>query len=276
MTAADDFYIRFWGVRGSIACPGPETVRYGGNTTCIEVGCGEEFLIIDGGTGLRALGLILAKKQPERVDLFFTHAHWDHVAGVPFFVPTYMPGIAVHFWAGSLLPDRTIEAVLKEQMLAPLFPVQMNALKNCHFHDFQCGDGWEVRSGVMLDTCPLNHPNRACGYKITFAGKSICIITDTEHRLGERDSVIVDFVRGADIMVYDAMYTDEEYPRYVGWGHSTWQEALRIADAAGVKTAVPFHHEPTHDDAFMDRIAADAQAHRPGTIFAQEGMILRP
>ena len=276
MTAAADFYVRFWGVRGSIACPGPDTVRYGGNTTCIEIRCGEDLLIIDGGTGLRTLGRDLAKDQPDRIDILFTHAHWDHVAGVPFFIPAYMPTIAVHFWAGSLLPERTLEGVLKEQMLPPLFPVQLEVFKNCHFHDFECGLGWEILPSIHLSTCCLNHPNRACGYKIAFGGKTVCIITDTEHRVGGRDQVIVDFVRGADIMIYDAMYTDESYPNYVGWGHSTWQEALRVGDAAGVKTVVPFHHDPCHDDTFMDRIAAEAEALRPGTLFAQEGMILRP
>lgn len=276
MTAASEFYIKFWGVRGSIACPGPDTVRYGGNTTCIEIRCGEDFLIIDGGTGLRELGKVLAKDRPGRIDIFFTHAHWDHVAGVPFFAPCYIPDIAVHFWAGNLLPERSIEGVLKEQMLAPLFPVPLDVFRNCHYHDFSCGETREIRPGVGLSTCPLNHPDRACGYKIAFAGKSICIITDTEHRAGERDGAIVEFVRGADIMVYDAMYTEDEYRNHVGWGHSTWEEALRIGDAAGVATVIPFHHEPCHNDAFLDRLAAEADARRPGTLFAREGMIVRP
>ena len=276
MTAATDFFVRFWGVRGSIACPGPDTVRYGGNTTCIEIRCGENFLIIDGGTGLRQFGLSLMKDKPARIDLFFTHVHWDHIAGVPFFVPAYVPDIPVHFWAGSLLPERTLEGVLKDQMMAPLFPVNLETLQNCYYHDFVCGAFWEVRSGIQLSTCSLNHPNGACGYKIVFAGKTICIITDTEHRIGEIDTTIVDFVRNADVMVYDAMYTDESYLNHVGWGHSTWQEALRIGDAAGVRTVVPFHHDPIHNDDVMDRIAAEAEALRPGTLVAREGMIVRP
>jgi len=276
MTLSPDFFIKFWGVRGSIACPGPDTVRYGGNTTCIEVGCGDDTLIIDGGTGLRALGRELAARAPNRVDIFLTHAHWDHIAGIPFFAPCYMKRGEVHFWAGSMLPERTLKDVLVDQMMAPLFPVPLSVFNGCHYHDFVCGTTLEPRPRVRLDTCALNHPNRACGYRIDFAGKSVCIITDTEHRVGERDAAIVEFVRGADIMVYDAMYTDEEFPKYVTWGHSTWQEAVRLGEAAGVRTVVPFHHDPCHDDDFMDRIAAAAEAMRPGTIVAREGAVLRP
>jgi phosphoribosyl 1,2-cyclic phosphodiesterase len=276
MTDPNDFFVKFWGVRGSIACPGPDTVRYGGNTTCIEIRCGGELIIIDGGTGLRDLGAVLAGEKLARIDLFFTHTHFDHVCGVPFFLPAYMKGTDVNFWAGHLENGQTIKGVLCDMMIAPLFPVPLQVFASAFYHDFTCGTPMQPKPGVRLNTCRLNHPNNACGYRIDFDGRSICIITDTEHRLGEIDQVIVDFVAGADIMVYDAMYTDEEYPKHISWGHSTWQEALRIADAAGVGRAVLFHHEPAHDDAFMDAVAAAAEARRPGTLVAVEGMVLRP
>lgn len=270
------FFVKFWGVRGSIACPGPETVAYGGNTTCLEIRCGDELIIIDGGTGLRDLGAELARKAISEIDLFFTHTHFDHVCGVPFFKPAYIGSTRVRFWAGHLPPDLSLKKVLCDMMMAPLFPVPINVFAACQFLDFKVGTAMEVKPGVRLSTCPLNHPNGACGYRIDFAGKSICIITDTEHRVGQIDETIVDFVRGADVMIYDAMFTDEEYPKFVGWGHSTWQEALRVADAAGVGQVVLFHHDPYHDDAVMDRIAAAAEAVRPGTLVAREGMVLSP
>jgi phosphoribosyl 1,2-cyclic phosphodiesterase len=276
MTDPKDFSVKFWGVRGSIACPGPDTVRYGGNTTCIEIRCGGNLIIIDGGTGLRDLGAALALEKLARIDLFFTHTHFDHVCGVPFFLPAYMKGTEVNFWAGHLQNGQTIKGVLCDMMMAPLFPVPLQVFTAAHYHDFKCGTPMRPKPGVRLNTCRLNHPNNACGYRIDYDGRSVCIITDTEHRLGEIDEVIVDFVKGADIMVYDAMYTDEEYPNHISWGHSTWQEALRIADAAGVRQAVLFHHEPAHDDAFMDAVAAAAEARRPGTLVAVEGMVLRP
>lgn len=276
MSRSQDFYVKFWGVRGSIPCPGPRTVRYGGNTTCFEIRCGDRLVIIDGGTGLRGLGSQIARERPAEVDLFFTHTHYDHVAGVPFFQPAFLPDIAVNFWAGHLPPGQSLRHVLCEMMIAPLFPVPLDVFLACEYREFACGEPIELAPGVRLNTVALNHPNNACGYRIDFAGRSICIITDTEHRPGERDPAVVEFVRGADIMVYDSMFTDEEFPKFVTWGHSTWQEALRVADAAGVGQAVLFHHDPNHDDDFLDRIVARAAAIRPGTVAAMEGMVLRP
>ena len=276
MIEQPDFLVRFWGVRGSIACPGPETVRYGGNTTCLEIRCGNVPVVIDGGTGMRTLGARLATERLERIDVLLTHTHFDHIAGVPFFRPAYVKDTFVCFSAGHLQPEQTLESVLCGMMIAPLFPVPLNVFRACEYRDFTSGDSFDLGSGIAVRTCPLNHPNRATGYRIDFAGKSICMITDTEHVPGQLDRNIVDLVRGADIMVYDAMYTDDEFPKFVGWGHSTWQEALRIADAAGVRTAVISHHDPDHDDAFMDDVARQAEAMRPGTVVAREGLVLRP
>ncbi|HET8727090.1 MAG TPA: MBL fold metallo-hydrolase [Alphaproteobacteria bacterium] len=280
MSDPREFFVKFWGVRGSIACPGPGTVRYGGNTPCIEIRCGDSRIIIDGGTGLRNLGTEIAREiaagGPARINLFFTHTHFDHVAGVPFFRPAYMEKIRVDFWAGHLTPEKPLRQVLCDVMAAPLFPVPVDVFCDCQFHDFACGTPLHPAPGVEMTTCRLNHPNGACGYRIDYAGKSVCVITDTEHVAGTLDRTIVDFVRGADIMIYDAMFTDEEFPKFVSWGHSTWQEALRVADAAGVGVAVPFHHDPNHDDAFLDRLSAKAEKIRPGTVFAREGLVLRP
>jgi len=131
-------------------------------------------------------------------------------------------------------------------------------------------------SGVVVKTGPLNHPNGATGYRIEYNAKVVAYITDTEHRPGQRDPHILKLIDRADIMIYDASYTDEEYPAHRNWGHSTWQEGVRLADEAGVKTLVIFHHDPGHDDDFMDRIAGDAALARPGTIVAQEGLVLHP
>jgi phosphoribosyl 1,2-cyclic phosphodiesterase len=129
---------------------------------------------------------------------------------------------------------------------------------------------------VRLRTAPLNHPNGATGYRIEYGGQSICYVTDTEHKEGQRDQAIVDLIRDSDIVIYDATYTDDEYPKYRNWGHSTWQEGVRLCDAAGAKRLVIFHHDPSHDDAFMDGIAKAAEAMRPGTVVAREGMVLTP
>ena len=129
---------------------------------------------------------------------------------------------------------------------------------------------------MIINTAPLNHPNRATGYRIEYGGKIVAYITDTEHQAGRPDQNVLSLIQHADVMIYDATYTEEELPFHIGWGHSTWQEGIKLADAAGVKTFVIFHHAPEHDDAFMDRVAAEAHAARPGTLVAKEGMILRP
>jgi len=280
MDGRPEFYVKFWGTRGSIACAGPDTMRYGGNTACIEVMCGTRRLIFDGGTGLRKLGREIAgeiaKNGPQDIDLFLTHTHLDHIIGLPFFVPFHIPGTHPRIWAGHLLPERTLKGTLSDMMQAPLFPVPPETFRaSVTFNDFTCGETIIPSPGIALRTGPLNHPNGAVGYRVEFDGRSICYITDTEHYPEGRDTAVLDLVQDADIMIYDATYTEEEYPRYIGFGHSTWQEAVRVADAANVKMLVLFHHEPSHDDRFMDSIAEAVEAIRPGSLVAREGLILR-
>jgi phosphoribosyl 1,2-cyclic phosphodiesterase len=276
--AHPDFMVRFWGVRGSIACPGPATVRYGGNTSCVQIRCDGRELIFDGGSGLRLLGHELVKHgQSVDIDLFYSHTHFDHIEGLPFFAPCYDSHSRVRIWAGHLKPDLGIEGVLSNMMMAPLFPVPMGIFTaKLDFIDFSAGESLVPHPGIELRTAPLNHPNGATGYRVEFAGKSVAYITDTEHRQARRDANVLKLIDRVDVMIYDSTYTDDEYPAHRHWGHSTWQEGVRLADAARVGTLVIFHHDPEHDDHFMDRIATEAAKSRPGTIVAQEGLILRP
>jgi phosphoribosyl 1,2-cyclic phosphodiesterase len=272
-----DFFVRFWGVRGTVACPGPATLRYGGNTSCLEVRCGGRLLIFDGGTGLRPLGHHLDKAGPVDADLYFTHTHFDHIQGLPFFSSAYKPTNHLRFWAGHLRPDYTLKGVLSEMMAAPLFPVPLSILSaDSTFHDFACGTTLEPGPGIVLRTAALNHPNRATGYRVEFGGKSICYVTDTEHVPGQPDENVLALIDRADLVIYDSTYTDQEFAKFKGWGHSTWQEGVRLCDQAKAKRLVVFHHDPAHDDAFMDQIAADAEAMRPGTVVAREGLALSP
>lgn len=277
MPEGGEFFVRFWGVRGSIACPGPDTVRYGGNTSCLEVRCGGDLLIFDAGTGLRLLGSSLDRNGTLDADLFFTHTHLDHINGLPFFSSAFKAGNRFRLWAGHLKPQHNLRDVLCSMMTAPLFPVPIDIFQaDLSYHDFSAGEVLRPRPGVVLRTTPLNHPNNATGYRVEYRGKSICYVTDTEHNPGRLDEKVLALIAGADIVIYDSTYTDEEYPRFVRWGHSTWQECLRLCDAARVKTAVIYHHDPSHDDAFMDGIAVEAGRLRPGTVVAREGLVLTP
>ena len=272
-----DFFVRFWGVRGSIACPGPEYARYGGNTACLEVRCGANLLIFDGGTGMRELGEALADQGPLDADMFFTHTHIDHINGVPFFKPIFDPANRLTISSGHLNGGHTIHEVLDKLMAAPIFPVPIDVFAaRIEFSDFACGAVLEPRPGITVRTAKLNHPNEATGYRVEHGGKSICYVTDTEHNPGTLDANILDLIEGADIFIYDATYTDDEYPGYKGWGHSTWQEGIRLADKAKVGTYVIFHHDPSHKDDFMDQVAEEAERARPGTKVAREGMVLTP
>jgi phosphoribosyl 1,2-cyclic phosphodiesterase len=277
VTTSDDFLVRFWGVRGSIACCGPDYVRYGGNTSCLEIRCGPHLLIFDAGTGIRPLGQELKKTVPIVGDLFFTHTHLDHIIGLPFFAPLYNQECRIRMWSGHLQPPLTLKDALKHMMAPPLFPVPPAVFTSePEMRDFLAGETLHPHPGITIRTSPLNHPNGATGYRVEWQGKSICYVTDCEHTGAGRDAAVVELIRGSDIFIYDCSYTDEEYPNFAGWGHSTWQEGARLADAAGVKTFVMFHHDPSHTDVAMDQISSAAAAARPGTIAACEGMVLRP
>ena len=280
----DGLKVRFWGVRGSISCPGAEYARYGGNTSCLELTAGGRQLIFDAGTGIRTLGLELVRQAPLDIDIYFTHTHLDHISGLTFFAPLFDQRSTVRMWAGHLEAPYTLKKVVGHLMQAPLYPVSLDIFQaRVEFREFRAGDALSC-GAVAVRTAPLNHPNRATGYRIDYRGKSICYITDTEHREGQIDDTIVELCRGADVMIYDSSYTDQEYPRYRGWGHSTWQEGVRIANAAGVGTLAIFHHDPSHDDAFMDGVAREAALVRPGiaasglprVLVAHEGLTLTP
>lgn len=272
----DDFLVRFWGVRGSIACPGGSFLRYGGNTSCVEVRLGGHLVILDGGTGLRPLGEALAGEAPLEGDILLSHVHVDHIQGFPFFQPLFNAANRFRVWAGNLAAsDHTVSDVLCRYMATPLFPVPPQIFAaEVTYHDFFAGEPLPLKPGLELRTALLNHPQGATGYRLQQGGRSLCYVTDTEHVEGAPDSNVLKLIEGADTVIYDATYTDEEYPSYRGWGHSTWQEALRLADRAGVGRVILFHHDPGHDDAFMDRVAEAAERQRPGTLVAREGLEL--
>jgi len=268
--------VRFWGVRGSIACPGPRTIRYGGNTSCIEVRCGERVLIFDAGTGLRSLGIELLKdKKIRKIDIFITHCHLDHVSALPFFAPFFREDYNVRVWAGNLMPADSIEQVMRRLMSSPWFPVPLEIFKAAiEFRDFKSGDILRPYDDVVLRTALLDHPDGTNGYRLEYNGKVFALLSDTEGFPGQRDKEMISLARHANLAVYDATFTEEELATKAGWGHSTWRRGVRMANEADVKHLCLFHHDPSHDDDFMDTLAAEANDERAGTIAAREGQII--
>ena len=270
------FDVRFWGVRGTIACPSTSHIKYGGNTSCIEVMVGDRTIIFDAGTGIRNLGNELMKRDVREAHLLMSHTHWDHINGFPFFVPAYDPNRSLHIMAGHLANDNGgIQDVLNAQMNSPMFPVPLETMQaKLRFEDFKAGEKFKLYSDVNIKTAPLRHPNGATGYRIEHNGKSVCYITDTEHVPGEPDQKILELIEGSDLVIYDSTYTEEEFLTKVGWGHSTWNEGLALCQAANVKKFAIFHHEPDHDDNFVDGIEAEAQAIWEHSFAAREGMVV--
>ena len=267
------FAVKFWGTRGSIACPSPEYIKYGGNTSCLEVIADDRHIILDAGTGIRGLGKKFFAHDIHEAHLLLTHTHWDHINGFPFFVPAYDPNRSIHIMAGHLNAESDgIRGALSQQMDSPMFPVPLEAMRaNLRFEDFEAGDEFNI-AGVKVRTAPLIHPNRATGYRLEYNGKAFCYITDTEHAPGDPDQKILGLIEGADMVIYDCTYTEKEFPSRVGWGHSTWNEGVRLCQAAKVKRLAIFHHEPDHDDAFMEGLEAEAKEKWPGAFVARDGM----
>lgn len=274
---SNHFVVNFWGVRGSIASPGHSTVRYGGNTPCVEMQVGGHRLIFDGGTGIRVLGQSLLSQLPVEAHLFFTHSHWDHIQGFPFFVPAFIKGNHFSIY-GAIAPDGSnIEQRLNDQMRHPNFPVPLQIMgADLKFVDVEINVPTQIGDDIVVENGMLNHPGQAIGYRVNWQGHAAAYITDTEHYPDRLDENVLRLVQNADVMIYDATYTDEEYhsptASKVGWGHSTWQEAVKLAEAANVKTLVIFHHDPLHDDDFLDNIGLQVAQAFPGGVIAREGL----
>ena len=267
--------IKFWGVRGSIATPGARYIQYGGNTSCVEISFGGQRVILDAGTGIRNFGHWFLRKNLRTAFMLLSHTHWDHIVGFPFFSPAYRPGFDFTIMAGHLKDKGGIRRVLSSQMTEPTFPVPIDIMKAAlRFEDFQCGETFKLGRGISVRTAPLNHPDGATGYRLEYRGKAICYVTDTEHHPGKPDQNILGLIEGADLVSYDSTYTEKEFPSHVGWGHSTWQEGMRLCQAANAKSLAIYHHDPDHEDSFMEQVEAESRRAWSGNLVARENMRL--
>jgi len=266
--------IKFWGVRGSTPTPEQANARYGGNTACIEVRLANGTLIIlDCGTGVRGLGKSLLLEFGERpicAYVFVTHFHWDHIQGIPFFVPLYRKANTFLFHTHAQ-GATNVKAAIEGQMGFPFFPVDVSAMQSTrHFYDLDA-EAIDV-NGAVIRTAPMNHPQGCSGYRFEADGAVFVLATDTEPGSTVHDSNVRTLAEGADLLVYDAQYTPEELQEKKGWGHSSWLEGTRIARESRSRRLLLYHHDPDHDDDFVDGLVAKARREFSGVDAAQEGM----
>ena len=259
--------IRFWGVRGSTPTPERRNAGYGGNTPCVEVrGPSDELIILDAGSGIRALGRTL--DDDHEIHLFISHFHWDHIQGLPYFGPLFDPRKTIRIYTGW--DASTAREALSSQMRPPHHPIALDAV----------AANWDIvalpAAGIEIGKLrvhpfPVNHPQGAFGFRLETPGAVAVYATDREPGNPALDAVALDYARHADLLIHDAQYLVEEYESKEGWGHSTWADAASVAAKADAKGLVLFHHDPTRDDAGVDDMIAQARTHFPNTAGAREG-----
>jgi phosphoribosyl 1,2-cyclic phosphodiesterase len=265
------FGVRFWGVRGSIPAPGPKTAQVGGNTSCVEVLCGSTRLILDAGTGIRALGDELVARGQLQVHLLLSHYHWDHIQGLPFFAPSYLPSANLHVFGAEAI--QSVEKVLRHQMAGPLFPVAFDdLLSHWSLEHVACGDRFRVGDAVV-SAALLDHPGGVLAFRIEHAGHSVVYATDTE-QWPSADPALLELAHRADLLIYDSQYTPREYEAKRGWGHSTYEAGCAIARAAKVERYVLFHHDPQRSDAQVAQLEDRARRLFAGAFAAREGQMI--
>jgi len=273
--------LKLWGVRGSIPVPGAGTVRYGGNTACVEVRADGELIVLDAGSGIRELGLSLENEfgsQPIKVSLLITHAHWDHIQGFPFFVPSYNDKNQIRIF-GYNGANSGLRDILKGQMATPFFPIALYDLPGkIQFEDLESMD-FKIGK-VRIQARLMNHPGICVGYRIITSQGSIAYLPDqepydafklhsanshllspeqTQERAREGRAGLVKFLQGSDILILDSQYTDKEYQTHVGWGHGSVSSSISLAFDAHVRKLILFHHDPTHDDDAIDKMVQTAR-----------------
>ncbi len=267
MTEKDNLQVQFWGVRGGIACPGRETVRYGGNTACFQVTCGDHRLIFDAGTGIRMLGADLIKRSPVSADIFFSRTSFERICGIPFFAAGYHPANSFRFWGDHQSEDEGVRDALAKLMSAPVFPVPIDIMgASLEFTDFKTGETLSPSDDIAVTTAALNNSIMVTGYRVDWNGKSIAYASDLIHGEDGDEATTLALLEGADMAIINTA-------RHAGQG-ATWHDGIQLCEAAGVATCVLYHHNPESNDDHMDAIAAEAGTSRPGTIVAAEGMVL--
>lgn len=268
------FRVRFWGVRGSLPVSGPDFHKFGGNTVCIEMQCGEHRLVFDAGSGLLPAGKTLLADGVTTFNLFFSHCHYDHIIGLPYFAPLFDSRSEVTVWSGHTAGKMTTRQMITEFIRPPWFPIEIDECRaRLRPVDFRAHDVLEPFPGIKMKTGNLNHPGGAIGYRVEWQGRAVAVITDTEHQPGILDPEVLALIEGVELFLYDTTYIEDEMPHRIGYGHSTWQHAIRLARAANAKHVAFIHHSPLRTDAEIDAIDRLAANEFAGAFSAREGQV---
>jgi len=275
------FTVRFWGVRGSIPSPGPNTVVYGGNTACLEIRAGGRLLIVDLGSGVHPLGEWLMENDYKKngkikADVFLTHTHWDHVMGFPMFTPIYTPGTELCITGSASIENCSLKSIIENQLSSQYWPVQPDRLAAVIKYNQIEETNFQLGEDIRVSSKFLNHPNRCLGYRFTYMQSSIATVYDHEPFPAAQDNEKVkEFIKGADIVIHDAQYTQEEYANKKGWGHCSYDQVLEMTSGLGIKKLVLFHHEPLRKDSELKKIESNYTGNTsPLIIMAKEGLVL--
>jgi phosphoribosyl 1,2-cyclic phosphodiesterase len=299
--------VRIWGDRGSIPCPGKDTVVYGGNTSCLEIRAGEKLVIVDFGTGIKPFGDWLMandfKKGPIDTDIFITHTHWDHIMGFPMFTPIFIPTSRIRIRGPVSYENETLEQIIGAQLTYRYWPIRISELSAQIEYSQIRETTLDLGDGLWVTTKYLNHPILCLGYRFEYKGKSIITAYDTEpfrnlfptdpadpnydedaaHEgeaaVREENEKLLRFFRGADVLIHDTQYTAAEYDKHLGWGHTSFEHAINSANKAGVKKLVMFHHDPNRTDEQLEKLERDYQKRIAGKtsmriMMAREGLTI--
>ncbi len=276
-TTDADIVFKVWGSRGSIFAGGPERNAFGGDTTCFSIETDGRFLVVDAGSGLRALGQELMAKPggpPEEIDLLLTHLHIDHICGLPFFAPLLSGRTKVRLW-NSVYPDpESLRGALSRGLAPPIFPVDTTLWDSLEIRVPEAGARVALGPDSQARAFPLNHPDGACGWRVNSAGRVVVIASDHEHGNPSIDAQVAYYARFADLVVWDASYTEEELKTRRGWGHSTWQQGLAMGKKVGANRMLMTHHLPERTDAELATMERAAMAVAHKTVFAREGTVI--
>lgn len=270
-----EFEVKFWGVRGTLSCSGENYQKFGGNTICVSVLWEDHMIIFDMGSGMYDLGQwILKQDRIFKISIFVTHYHLDHIVGYPFFGPAWNKDCVIDLHGGYLEPSGGIENFFTNTLYRPLFPISLKTMSaQVNYHDINSSQVIDLGNGLKIKSFDLNHPGGSLGYKLETPKGNFCYLTDHEHKPGEINQPLVNFAHKSKLVIYDSTYDDDTFAPKIGWGHSSWQEAIRLKNLAEIEKIAIFHHDPSSIDSYLTDLEKKIEG-TPEAFVAKQGQTL--